>query len=66
MSKSHTKFGDRQAQSAIGTATVELPLPLLACLEETQSAFFGLCVTAGKQVLEAMMEADRRFEFILL
>jgi hypothetical protein len=59
MSKSHTKFGDRQAQSAIGTATVELPLPLLACLEETQSAFFGLCVTAGKQVLEAMMEADR-------
>jgi len=59
MSKSLTKFGDRQEQSAIGTATVELPLPLLAYLEETQSAFFGLCVTAGKQVLEAMMEADR-------
>src|SRR3990172_558666 len=59
MSKSLTKFGDRQAQSAIGAATVELSLPLLACLEQTQSAFFGLCVTAGKQVLEAMMEADR-------
>ena len=59
MSKSLTKFGDRQAQSAVGTASVELPLPLLACLEDTQSAFFGLCVTAGKQVLEAMMEADR-------
>jgi hypothetical protein len=58
MSKGLTKFSDRQAQKA-GTATVELPLPLLATLEGTQSAFFGLCVTAGKQVLEALMEADR-------
>jgi transposase-like protein len=38
---------------------VQIPLPLLASLEDTRSAFFGLCVTAGKQVLEAMMEADR-------
>ena len=59
MSKSLTKFGDRQPQSAVERATVELPLPLLATLEDAQSAFFGLCVTAGKQVLEAMMEADR-------
>lgn len=59
MSKSLTKSLDRQAQSAFERATVELPLPLLAALEDTQSAFFGLCVTAGKQVLEAMMEADR-------
>lgn len=28
-------------------------------LHDVQSAFFGLCVTAGKQVLAAMMEADR-------
>jgi transposase-like protein len=59
MSKSVTKFRDRQAESAVGTATVELPLPLLASLEDAQGAFFGLCVSAGKQVLEAMMEADR-------
>lgn len=59
MSKSLTKFRDRQAPSAVERVTVELPLPLLAMLEDTQSAFFGLCVTAGKQVLEAMMEADR-------
>ncbi len=59
MSKSLTKFRDRQAPSAVERVTVELPLPLLATLEDTQSAFFGLCVTAGKHVLEAMMEADR-------
>ncbi|MGH7288104.1 MAG: IS256 family transposase [Myxococcota bacterium] len=59
MSKSLTKFRDRQAQSAVERVAVELPLPLLATLEDTQSAFFGLCVSAGKQVLEAMMEADR-------
>jgi putative transposase len=38
---------------------VQISLPLLASLEPTQSAFFGLCVSAGEQVLEAMMEADR-------
>jgi transposase-like protein len=59
MSKSLTKFRDRQAQNAVGRATVEFPLPLLAVLEDTQGAFFGLCVSAGKQVLEAMMEGDR-------
>jgi transposase-like protein len=59
MSKGLTEFADRQARSAVEMATVELPLPLLASLQDAQSAFFGLCVTAGKQVLEAMMEADR-------
>ena len=33
--------------------------PLAAVLSDVKSAFFGLCVNAGKQVLAAMMEADR-------
>jgi len=33
--------------------------PLAAVLSDVKSAFFGLCVNAGKQVLGAMMEADR-------
>jgi transposase-like protein len=59
VSKSLTKSRDRQPLAAAPLATVQIPLPLLASLEDTRRAFFGLCVTAGKQVLEAMMEADR-------
>jgi transposase-like protein len=33
--------------------------PLAAVLSDVKSAFFGLCVHAGKQVLASMMEADR-------
>lgn len=33
--------------------------PLAAVLSDVRSAFFGLCVQAGKQVLAAMMEAER-------
>jgi hypothetical protein len=59
MSKGLTKSGSRQELVAAQTARVELTLPLLAVLEDTQSAFFGLCVDAGQQVLGALMEADR-------
>jgi transposase-like protein len=34
-------------------------VPLLSVLEDAESAFFGLCVVTGKQVLAAMMEQDR-------
>lgn len=40
-------------------ATVQLPLPLLDVLADTRTAFFGLCLDAGQQVLTAMMEHDR-------
>ena len=33
--------------------------PLAAVLSDVKSAFFGLCVQAGKEVLSAMMEGDR-------
>jgi transposase-like protein len=40
-------------------ATVQLPLPLLDVLADTRTAFFGLCLDAGQQVLRTMMEQDR-------
>jgi hypothetical protein len=40
-------------------ATVQVPLPLLDVLTETRTAFFGLCLDAGQQVLHTMMEQDR-------
>jgi transposase-like protein len=42
-----------------GTLRVEIPPQVAAVLANTRSAFFGLCVEAGRQVLEAMMEHDR-------
>jgi putative transposase len=41
------------------TASVEIPLPLLGALASSRNAFFELCVDAGRQVLDAMMEQDR-------
>jgi transposase-like protein len=38
---------------------VQVPLPLLDVLTDTRTAFFGLCLDAGQQVLRTMMEQDR-------
>jgi transposase-like protein len=38
---------------------VQLSLPVAGVLRDVQSAFFGLCIDAGKAVLGAMMEAER-------
>jgi transposase-like protein len=59
MSKSHTKKSHRQAPVITKRATVQIPLPMLAVLEDAESAFFGLCVETGRHVLAAMMEQDR-------
>jgi len=53
--KSRTKPALRVAP----TATVQLTLPVQGVLKDVQSAFYGLCIQAGKEVLAAMMEADR-------
>ena len=37
----------------------QLSLPVAGVLRDVQSAFYGLCVNAGKAVLGAMMEAER-------
>ena len=48
-----------QAASVAEPLRVEIPPQVTAVLAGTRSAFFGLCVEAGRQVLEAMMEHDR-------
>jgi len=53
--KSRTK----PALRAVPAATVQLSLPVQGVLKDVHSAFYGLCIQAGKEVLAAMMEADR-------
>jgi len=38
---------------------VQVPLPLLDVLADAKTAFFGLCLTAGQQVFQTLMEQDR-------
>ncbi|HEY6242063.1 MAG TPA: IS256 family transposase [Burkholderiales bacterium] len=38
---------------------MQVPLPLLAVLADAKTAFFGLCLTAGQQVFQTLMEQDR-------
>ena len=47
-----SKLNSRDAQ-------VQLSLPVANVLGDVRSAFFGLCINAGKAVLGAMMEAER-------
>jgi len=49
----------KSALRAVPAAQVQLSLSLQGVLQDVQQAFYGLCVNAGKQVLAAMMEADR-------
>jgi len=44
---------------AAANAQVQLSLPVAGVLRDVRSAFFGLCINAGKAVLGAMMEAER-------
>src|SRR5437867_2248125 len=57
--KSRTKCL-RPVGNAAGNVEVQLSLPMAGVLRDVRHAFFGLCVHAGKQVLAAMMEADRQ------
>ena len=58
MKKSLTKSFRIPQRSFANVVPVAVP-PLAAVLSDVKSAFFGLCVNAGKQVLASMMEADR-------
>jgi transposase-like protein len=59
MRKSRTRIVTGEELAGPAVATVQLPLPLLDVLADTRTAFFGLCLDAGRQVLTAMMEHDR-------
>ena len=41
------------------SVTVDVPLPLLGVVLDTREAFHELCIRTGREVLLAMMEADR-------
>ena len=58
MKKSLTKSIRVAQRSFANVVPVRVP-PLAAVLSDVKSAFFGLCVHAGKEVLSAMMEGDR-------
>ena len=58
MKKFLTKSIRIPQRSFANVVPVAMP-PLAAVLSDVKSAFFGLCVHAGKEVLSAMMEGDR-------
>lgn len=58
MKQSLTKSFRSKSRAMPDVVAVAVP-PLQAVLAEVKSAFFGLCVQTGKEVLAAMMEADR-------
>jgi putative transposase len=59
MRKRITEGADRQRVGEEKFVEVQIPLGLLASLEDVRLGFFSLCVSAGRQVLTAMMEQDR-------
>jgi putative transposase len=59
MRKSFTDGVARQRVSEERIVEVQIPLRLLESLEDVGEGFFSLCVSAGRQVLGAMMEQDR-------
>ena len=58
MKKFLTKSFQNPQCSFANVVPVSVP-PLAAVLSDVKSAFFGLCVQTGKEVLAAMMEAER-------
>jgi putative transposase len=50
----------KPALRVVPAAPVQLSLSVEGVLHDVRHAFYGLCVDAGKQVLAAMMEADRQ------
>ncbi|MGH8703334.1 MAG: IS256 family transposase [Burkholderiales bacterium] len=44
---------------ALQGACAQISLPVAGVLRDVQSAFIGLCISAGKAVLGAMMESER-------
>jgi putative transposase len=59
MTKHAKKSAHLQAVDLPKTTIVEIPLPLLDAFASIKSSYFDLCVHAGQQVLDAMMEQDR-------
>jgi hypothetical protein len=43
---------------------VQIPFGLLESLEDVREGFFSLCVSAGRQVLSAMVELMRAWKIV--
>lgn len=56
MTDSGTRRGANQPTAAV---TIQLPLAMINSLEDVRERFFALCVTAGREVLDVLMEQDR-------
>jgi len=48
-----------RSKFAVQEPAVQFSLPVAGVLRDVRSAFFGLCIDAGKAVLGAMMESER-------
>ena len=59
MKRSRTRSSAGKAPAVAPVATVQVPLPLLDVLADAKTAFFGLCLRAGQQVFQTLMEQDR-------
>lgn len=59
MKKNFTEGVGRQRIGEEKYVEVQIALGLLESLEDVRQGFFSLCVSAGRQVLSAMMERDR-------
>lgn len=58
MSKHRSRCRESQAPDQ-GSLSIQIPLPVLGVLVDTREAFHELCIETGREVLLAMMEADR-------
>jgi hypothetical protein len=59
MSKSLTRSKDCEVVPAPAMATVQIPLPMAAILQDAKQGLLELMVSTGVQVFEAMLEQDR-------
>src|SRR5438094_9724043 len=59
MKRSRTGSRAEKAPVVPSLVRVQVPLPLIEVLADMKTSFFGLCLTAGQQVFQAMMEQDR-------
>jgi putative transposase len=59
MKRSRTRSSVEKGPAVPSVVSVQVPLPLVDVLADMKGSFFGLCLTAGQQVFQAMMEQDR-------
>ncbi len=56
MTKHARKFRRRQAVERPPAATGQIPLPVVGAFASIERSYLELCIRAGQQVLDAMME----------